>query len=415
MPARLQSDADDRKKIRHKLAQTLNPLNESLDQKKIVNVSSGFINCDDKVNVEEAVSIGQKQLISFIERLPVVFHEKLSSQVTIMKSDRKGIRIDDREVYNTEAIYARIIGLLATGQTTLESVLKHELAPVPTSMFEDNGDMRIDHAKSKFKNKLKIETPSRCCDYTNATIIDGIAIFWTFDWPKHCLLAEIAKKMTSYVKELLYHQDVYLVFDRYRKFSPKGSTRSQRAKNIAYLHKLTLDTVLPSKEITLSCDKNKEQLIEIVAEYVAKSVADEHFKNILVITSSKDVPNQIADGNITLKDEFRTTHEEADIIMVQQCNWLLKKGQNSIKIISDDTDVFVLACYFFPKDRNDVKVYIEATSAGRSLIDIGESVRKNSDIVTSFLSAHAISGCDSVCRYHGIGKLTVIKTMLKKN
>ena len=29
--------------------------------------------------------------------------------------------------------------------------------------------------------------------------------------------------------------------------------------------------------------------------------------------------------------------------------------------------------------------------------------------------AHAVSGCDSVARYHGIGKATVVKAMKKKN
>ena len=120
-----------------------------------------------------------------------------------MKSDKKGVRIGEFEVYNTEAIYARVIGLLATGQTTLESVLKHELAPFPTAMFEDTGDMRIDHSKSKFKNKLKVEVTSRSCDNTNATIIDGNAVFWTFEWPKDCLLEHIAENMYTYVKELI--------------------------------------------------------------------------------------------------------------------------------------------------------------------------------------------------------------------
>ena len=43
---------------------------------------------------------------------------------------------------------------------TLETVLKNELSPVPTPMLEDTGDMKIDHAKSKLKNKLQIEVTS---------------------------------------------------------------------------------------------------------------------------------------------------------------------------------------------------------------------------------------------------------------
>ena len=40
-----------------------------------------------------------------------------------------------------------------------------------------------------------------------------------------------------YVKELLYYHDVYLVFDRYKDYSIKSSTRNSRAKNLAKRHK----------------------------------------------------------------------------------------------------------------------------------------------------------------------------------
>ena len=57
---------------------------------------------------------------------------------------------------------------------------------------------------------------------------------------------------------------------------------------------------------------------------------------------------------------------------------------------------------------------MEPTCKCRSVVDIGESVRKHSLIMPFILQAHALSGCDSVCRMHGIGKPTVIKAMHKK-
>ena len=60
-------------------------------------------------------------------------------------------------MYDTSAIYARIIGLLATGQTDLETVLKYEIFPVRLSMFEDTGDICTAKAKYLLKDKLRVD------------------------------------------------------------------------------------------------------------------------------------------------------------------------------------------------------------------------------------------------------------------
>jgi len=46
-------------------------------------------------------------------------------------------------------------------ETDLKELFSHELAPVPTSMFEDNGDMRITKSKSTLKQKLQVVQSSR--------------------------------------------------------------------------------------------------------------------------------------------------------------------------------------------------------------------------------------------------------------
>jgi len=43
-------------------------------------------------------------------------------------------------------------------------------------------------------------------------------------------------------------------------------------------------------------------------------------------------------------------------------------------------------------------------------IDIKGTVKKHAKIVKELLPAHAISGCDTVGAYHGIGKGTVVKS-----
>ena len=417
MAARITTDGQDREKIRKKLEQCINPFHTANHPPELVNVASGKINCDKNVNVEEAVALGKLQLKYFCEKLPAGFHGTLVGEVKVkvMLSDKKGMKIGDVTVYDTEAIYTRIIGLLATGQTTLDAVLKHELAPFPPSMFSKEGDMLIATQKHVLKDKLQVEVSYRSLQDTSASIVDGCAILWILQWPENSMVENIAENMFKYITDILFSEDVYLVFDRYRKYSIKGATRAQRAKDIAYRHQLSLQAVLPSKEKVLTCTHNKVQLIDIITEYITVKIHEGEFRHTFVVTSSQDVPVEVSAGSITLKEKYRTTHEEADVILVQQCYKLLSDVAHCrLKIISDDTDVFAIACYFFPVDQKEAYVYMEPTVKGRSIIDIGATVRKHPTKIKNILPAHAISGCDSVCKFMGIGKPKALAAMEKK-
>ena len=45
------------------------------------------------------------------------------------------------------------------------------------------------------------------------------------------------------------------------------------------------------------------------------------------------------------------------------------------------------------------------------MVDISKTVVKHSEIVEGILLVHALSGCDTVDSYFGIGKATVLKTL----
>jgi hypothetical protein len=55
----------------------------------------------------------------------------------------------------------------------IKDVLAHELAPIPTSMFTETGEMRCSKAKSVLKNQLKREVSSRNAPNRYITIING--------------------------------------------------------------------------------------------------------------------------------------------------------------------------------------------------------------------------------------------------
>ena len=72
-----------------------------------------------------------------------------------------------------------LLGCYVLTDVDVKDVFSHELAPVPTSMFTQDG-MRIFKAKSQLKNMLQIEVSRRNVGSLNVVIIDGSALFGLF-------------------------------------------------------------------------------------------------------------------------------------------------------------------------------------------------------------------------------------------
>lgn len=63
------------------------------------------------------------------------------------KSRNKRKRGETNETYNTELIFSSAMYLLSAKQIELESIFHYELAPVPTSWFQDNSESSIEKYK----------------------------------------------------------------------------------------------------------------------------------------------------------------------------------------------------------------------------------------------------------------------------
>ena len=83
----------------------------------------------------------------------------------------------------------------------MEQILIYELAPVPTSMFEEKTrDLRIAKSKSILKNKLQVEQPARAAEQPDAIVIDGYAILWVVHWPSKGSVHDLVTNFVKYVK-----------------------------------------------------------------------------------------------------------------------------------------------------------------------------------------------------------------------
>ena len=80
---------------------------------------------------------------SYESTWPEEFHDTLPKKVRTLAIPKKHIQVGSAKVYDTNLIYSRIIGLQASGRDmNFNALLKYELAPISTSMFTNNGEMR---------------------------------------------------------------------------------------------------------------------------------------------------------------------------------------------------------------------------------------------------------------------------------
>ncbi len=101
----------------------------AIHPEQLVNVVNGTIGIS-KINVDQAVSIGQSQLLEFEKQLPFGFWKPIEKKVKTMAATKK----------DTQLIFSRVMGLQASArEVDFKDVLSYELAPIPTALFDDSG------------------------------------------------------------------------------------------------------------------------------------------------------------------------------------------------------------------------------------------------------------------------------------
>ena len=130
--------------------------------------------------------------------------------------------------------------------------------------------MRISKSKSDLKKLTRVDVSARhVAQEATCTVIDGCALLWIPQWPSSTftqqpLLMDFVKKFKNHIKEKLESGDVYLVFDRYKGYSTKSSTRISRMTEGCKVFQLCLTAPLPSQKVTLTITENKKQYIDII-------------------------------------------------------------------------------------------------------------------------------------------------------
>ena len=220
----------------------------------------------------------------------------------------------------------------------------------------------------------------------NVVLVDAGQLLYHVVWPVSGTSGDLA---ASFGTPLAHYPPVskqIILFDRYDQDAPSAKdherTRRGRAKEV----RLTPNTLLPCREVILHNSKNKNLLNNILCSY--------------------PLPHNIQLVNML---DCGVTHDEADVTL---CSHMLKavaEGALTIRILSDDTDVFVLFVYWTSRMRV-VKIQMEKWNG--DVLEINETVQRlGLRKCSQLLGIHALSGCDTVSYPFGKGKKLALKLL----
>ena len=140
---------------------------------------------------------------------------------------------------------------------------------------------------------------------------------------------------------------------------------------------------------------------KLIANYLLQFSFGRHRK--LIVTSDNDCPEECQNGVRKIREDMRKSHEEADVIIPQQISSAIASGYNNFKVISEDTDIFVLLCHFYHEKCWTAQIYMEVFISDNVITCIKSSVDQHQDIICSLLSVHAFE-CDTVPSFFSVGK-----------
>ena len=93
------------------------------------------------------------------------------------------------------------------------------------------------------------------------------------------------------------------------------------------------------------------------------------------------------------RDDRAFDQDEAGITMISYVIEAAKNGKDVIRLLSDDTDVFVLLVYWVYREEMTSKVQMERWDG--TILDINATCADLGPQCLQLLGAHAINGCDT--------------------
>jgi len=205
-------------------------------------------------------------------------------------------------------------------------------------------------------------------------------------WPHRGDASDLSENIKRRLSCYSTGTEQVLVFDRYDDLSAKDHERMRRAGEGSTDYNLTTNSPLPNRDAILKNKHNKRELSRVLSVFNLG-------------------PNVSMDS----RDDGGFTHDEADVTMIAYMLQAAEFGKGVIRILSDDTDVFVMLVYWVWKMQLNCSVQMERWNG--VVVDINATCTELGPKCLQLLGVHALSGCDTVSYPFSKSKMSALNTL----
>ena len=302
-------------------------------------------------------------------------------------------------------LFSRMYISCQTRDSDMDAFFEHENHAWPPALAS-NGIMH-QTSKSDLMECLEAVVPkSESVPDVDVKIVDGAALVHILDPKKSQVSVKTFHDYAQivflpYIERML--QDVVridVVWDTYVDDSLKAQTRMNRGSGI-HLRVSNSTNIPVDWKSFLRCDANKDSLFHLLADAIREFHPPQR-KQVISTYGQNAVSSAVADLS-----ELSCTHEEADTRLLFHASHSFHHGFTKLMIHATDTDVVVLAIAV-SSVLQDCEIWV-AFGHGSKLRFIPchlIAAKLGNAGSWGLLLMHALSGCDTVSAFHGIGKKT---------
>jgi len=375
-------DAHDRALIETELEKYPHPL--EVHRPHLYNPVTGQI-APAEVNVADSIAIGESMESKYISKLPGGFYDPISSPIktmSILKKHAKSNKV--KSVIDLENIFLRLLMIGQRRQMKLEPLFAYELCAVPSSLIDEYGSLRK-AAKSGLVKRLGVLEALPVPP--DVVIVDTSQLFYHIVWPHGGSPTDLIASIQGRLSHYPFGTEKILVFDKYHDVSAKDHERMRRAGEVIIDYELSITSSLPKRDAILKSKNNKRKLASVLHTF---SLGESY--------------------RMDTADDGAFGHDEADITMISYVLEAANSDKAVIRVLSDDTDVFVLLVYWVYRAQLECKVQMERWDG--TVLEINATCANLGPKCLQLLGMHALSGCDTTSYAFGKGKVTALKTLL---